>query len=85
MVGRRGNFGVTVGIDEVAGLPSITVSPRHLPLAGDMADGRKSGSFVFQIHPVTPDVFRGPLCGGEQGLSLLPFPCGVVDPGTSPG
>ena len=34
---------------------------------------------------VTPDLVRGPLGGEGGGTSLLPFPRGPVDPGTSPG
>ena len=37
------------------------------------------------IHPITPDPFRGLRRGEEKGLSLMPFPCGPVDPGTGPG
>jgi hypothetical protein len=35
--------------------------------------------------PVTPDVFRGILRGGENGRRRKPYACGPVDPGTGPG
>ena len=39
----------------------------------------------FITLPVTPDLFRGPLCNQALRKSLLPSRCRPVDPGTSPG
>ena len=47
------------------------------------ASAGKSGG--IWLKGMTAGVFRGPRCGQGKDRSLLLFPLGTVDPGTSPG
>ncbi|PAV93259.1 hypothetical protein WR25_18101 [Diploscapter pachys] len=67
------------------GMRPCASGPREWPFAPRGARDRGVIGVDRRKAIVTPDSFRGPLCGEGDGWSLLRCPRRPVDPGTSPG